>query len=226
MNANRAFPSVTAESIEDSLSVAPSIEYTLFSNRDKFDLVVMYDDCSNSYGPLFQALSRAIYETAFRKMLKRMPVLLIGGLQAWRQEFGDAEVGHGSPDNLGEVSHRGRPHRHSEQKERRGHGVNGTTSISHTGGRHLPGADAPSMASAAYRNRSQTESATSAPRMPSIPRSDGMRFTPDQMAGAGPSRTSVPPLSRKPPMSPPTQYPAPQPINNVCPMLLYAHVVH
>jgi hypothetical protein len=93
--ATRTPPSVTGETIEDSLSVAPRDEWVLFCNRDKFDLIAIYDDASETPGPPDAPLSRlirAIYETAFRKILKRVPVLLIGGLEAWKREFGDQEL--------------------------------------------------------------------------------------------------------------------------------------
>jgi ubiquitin carboxyl-terminal hydrolase 8 len=67
----------------------------LFCNRDKFDLVAIYDNASETPGPPDAPLARlihAIYETAFRKILKRVPVLLIGGIEAWRREFGDEEL--------------------------------------------------------------------------------------------------------------------------------------
>jgi len=67
----------------------------LFCNRDKFDLIAIYDDVSETPGPPDAPLARlirAIYETAFRKILKRVPVLLIGGLEAWKREFGDQEL--------------------------------------------------------------------------------------------------------------------------------------
>ena len=77
-----SFISVTGTSIEDALQVGPRHEWALFTNREKFDLVAMYDNSSENFGsgnsPL-SALVRAIYETAFRKILKRMPVLLVGG---------------------------------------------------------------------------------------------------------------------------------------------------
>ncbi|KAH9983664.1 hypothetical protein BJV77DRAFT_1062378 [Russula vinacea] len=87
--------SVTGETIEDSLTVAPRDEWVLFCNRDKFDLIAIYNDASETPGPPDAPLSRlirAIYETAFRKMLKRVPVLLIGGLEAWKREFGVQEL--------------------------------------------------------------------------------------------------------------------------------------
>jgi ubiquitin carboxyl-terminal hydrolase 8 len=67
----------------------------LFCNRDKFDIIAIYDDASETPGPPDAPLARlirAIYETAFRKILKRVPVLLIGGLEAWKREFGDQEL--------------------------------------------------------------------------------------------------------------------------------------
>ena len=87
--------SVSGQTIEDSLTVAPRHEWVLFCNRDKFDLIAIYDDASETPGPSDAPLSRleqAIYETAFRKILKRVPVLLIGGLDAWKREFGEREL--------------------------------------------------------------------------------------------------------------------------------------
>lgn len=85
---------MTGEQLEDSLSVAPQEEYALFRNRDKFDLVVLYDADSENYGPAISPMSaavRIIYETAFRRALKRNPVLLVGGLRAWKSVY-PAEV--------------------------------------------------------------------------------------------------------------------------------------
>lgn len=87
--------SVSGQTIEDSLAVAPRDEWVLFCNRDKFDLIAIYDDASEIPGPPDAPLSRlvrAIYETAFRKILKRVPVLLIGGFEAWKREFGEREL--------------------------------------------------------------------------------------------------------------------------------------
>lgn len=89
---------MTAASLEDSLVVAPREEWVLFQNRDKFDLVVLYDASSETYdvtGPL-SAFVRAVFVEAFRKYLRHTPVLLLGGLQAWRQMFSD-EVVRGVP---------------------------------------------------------------------------------------------------------------------------------
>ena len=74
--------SVSGTTIEDALSISPPHESVLFANRDKFDLVAIYDDASESMGDEHSPVSilfKAIYEMAFRKFLKNMPMLLIGG---------------------------------------------------------------------------------------------------------------------------------------------------
>ncbi|KAF8839000.1 cysteine proteinase, partial [Paxillus ammoniavirescens] len=93
-------PSVTATSLEDSLNVAPRDEWVLFQNRDKFDVVVLYDTSSETYdgtGPL-SAFVRAVFEKAHgNKRLRNTPMLLVGGLEAWKKQFGDEEVVRGVP---------------------------------------------------------------------------------------------------------------------------------
>ncbi|CAL1714070.1 unnamed protein product [Somion occarium] len=85
---------VSAESIENALVIGPRNESTLFSNRDKFDLVAIYDEESEnpSASPAITALQRAIYENAFKKILRNIPMLLVGGLKAWKAEFGSDEL--------------------------------------------------------------------------------------------------------------------------------------
>jgi len=88
---------VTAESLENAMVVGPRQEASLFAHRDKFDLVAIYDSSSSSFGSESEAspmsvLFRVIFEQAFKKMLKRMPMLLVGGIQAWKKEFGSGEL--------------------------------------------------------------------------------------------------------------------------------------
>ncbi|KAF5389439.1 hypothetical protein D9757_004397 [Collybiopsis confluens] len=99
---------VTSDSIEDSLVLAPSSEASTFNNRHKFDLVVLYDQGSTSFAsgpPLLSSdgssggsnpdlnnLLRAIWEREFKKTLRRMPMMLLGGYDAWVQELGEEEV--------------------------------------------------------------------------------------------------------------------------------------
>ncbi|KAF9474821.1 cysteine proteinase [Pholiota conissans] len=82
--------SVTADALENSMVVGPRQEASLFANRDKFDLVAVYDESSTTFGneqsPL-SVLVRAISEQAFKKMLKRMPMLLVGGIEAWKKDM-------------------------------------------------------------------------------------------------------------------------------------------
>lgn len=220
---------VTADSIEDSLTVAPQIEWALFSNRDKFDLVVMYDDASEAFGPAFSALERAIYETAFRKMLKRMPVLLVGGIKAWKARFGEEGVVKESADTrlAREVGAHGRRkprHKHGESRDMHAADTTFDSSPSSGLGLGLGGLeegirtlafDPPSTSSSVGRHRVQTESTmgpSSTEYASPTPRADH-RFSVDQTAG--PSRLAMSPpepprLVRKPVISrpPSTQIPS------------------
>ncbi|KAH8077882.1 cysteine proteinase [Cristinia sonorae] len=91
--------SVTDESIQDALTLAPRNQSILFSNRDKFDLIAICDEDSVSNPPAVNALIKAIYERSFAKMLKQVPLLLVGGIKAWKEEFGDAWVVRGTQDS-------------------------------------------------------------------------------------------------------------------------------
>lgn len=77
----------------------------LFKNRDKFDLVAICDEASLSVGDshALMSLMCAIYETAFTKYLRNMPMLLVGGMQAWKAEF-PTEIVHGSTETTLETS--------------------------------------------------------------------------------------------------------------------------
>jgi len=79
--------------LEDAMVVAPRHEASLFGNRDKFDLVAVYDGSSESFGAANTPLSilvRVISEQAFQ--LKRMPMMLVGGFEAWKREIGNTEL--------------------------------------------------------------------------------------------------------------------------------------
>ena len=86
---------MNSKTLEDAMVVAPRHEASLFGNRDKFDLVAVYDGSSESFGAANTPLSilvRVISEQAFQKMLKRMPMMLVGGFEAWKREIGNAEL--------------------------------------------------------------------------------------------------------------------------------------
>ena len=83
--------------------IAPRQEASLFDNRDKFDLVTVYDGSSTSFGDANTPLStlvRVISEQAFRKILKRMPMMLVGGIEAWKREVGETELVRGTSPPL------------------------------------------------------------------------------------------------------------------------------
>lgn len=83
--------------MEESLVLSSREQQEWFSLRHEFDLVVIYDEDSrvNSYagGPIFDIhqarlrnLTVAIFDYAgYRKPLKHVPMLLVGGLRAWCQ---------------------------------------------------------------------------------------------------------------------------------------------
>ncbi len=84
---------ISAEELEQSLVLSPEAEQYLFDTRDTFDLVVYYDQSSNSIerkvsgSPSSEMVlgdfSKAVYDYGYKKPLKRPPRLLLGGLDAW-----------------------------------------------------------------------------------------------------------------------------------------------
>lgn len=56
----------------------------------------MYDATSTALTPPTSNLVRAIFETEFIHSLKRPPVLLVGGLEAWKREVGDQGIVRGT----------------------------------------------------------------------------------------------------------------------------------
>uniref|UniRef100_A0A0K3C8C0 ubiquitinyl hydrolase 1 n=1 Tax=Rhodotorula toruloides TaxID=5286 RepID=A0A0K3C8C0_RHOTO len=94
--------------IEDALSLAPPHEAALFSARNHYDIVVIYDRSSatlpNTAPPSTSSdaqrtlwnLVNAIYEREFTKSLQRQPILLRGGWEAWEKQVGpNGSVGRG-----------------------------------------------------------------------------------------------------------------------------------
>ncbi|KAG6902558.1 hypothetical protein C0995_014947 [Termitomyces sp. Mi166 len=83
---------LTISELEQAMSNAPSEERSVFSNRDKFEIVVLYDDHSKDLGASNTPLSTlnrliATAQTS-QKLLKRQPMLLVGGYNAWRRTLG------------------------------------------------------------------------------------------------------------------------------------------
>lgn len=87
--------SINSFLIEASQVISPGNEQALFKNRSKFDLIVIYDDESTTFGGAdspMSALFRAIFENEFHRPLKRPPMILVGGLAAWKKEVDDENV--------------------------------------------------------------------------------------------------------------------------------------
>ncbi|KAF9393629.1 hypothetical protein BGZ94_006766, partial [Podila epigama] len=63
----------------------PQVEQDAFRDRHKFDLVIYYDQETTEIQKVgtLANLFRALHELEFEKPLTRMPVLLIGGFNAW-----------------------------------------------------------------------------------------------------------------------------------------------
>ena len=92
--------SISSSQIENALSLSPSTESSLFVARQYYDLVIIYDRSSsalpqspptNTTSPAQRALynlTTAIYEREFTKSLKRQPMLLRGGWEAWERQVG------------------------------------------------------------------------------------------------------------------------------------------
>jgi ubiquitin carboxyl-terminal hydrolase 8 len=90
---------MSAEELHESLVLSPDSEQDLFGDRDRFDLVVCYDQSTPSTlflerhdrTPTETALKNlfdALYEFNQDKPLQRHPILLKGGLEAWTDLVG------------------------------------------------------------------------------------------------------------------------------------------
>jgi ubiquitin carboxyl-terminal hydrolase 8 len=84
---------ISGEEIADSMVVAPDAELALFNRRQTFDLVIFYDQSSTKVNPFNNSgnemenslhnFTSAVYDFGYEKRVKRRPMLLVGGLDAW-----------------------------------------------------------------------------------------------------------------------------------------------
>jgi ubiquitin carboxyl-terminal hydrolase 8 len=84
---------ISGDELNDKMLLAPDVEQKLFHERDEFDLIVFYDQSSTSYklsSPVanftegkLRDFAAAVYDYGYEKKIKRRPMLLIGGLDAW-----------------------------------------------------------------------------------------------------------------------------------------------
>lgn len=83
---------MSAEELGDSIVISPDAEQELYEQRHGFDWVVFYDESSVSLkatnqshenSHYLQDFARAVFDFGYSKRLKRRPMLLVGGLEAW-----------------------------------------------------------------------------------------------------------------------------------------------
>lgn len=78
---------MTANKLEDALSLSPAVQREAFQNRHKYDLIIVYDTRSPVW-PKDGPLSR-LWDMFFmghdEKRLQRNPVILVGGYEKWRE---------------------------------------------------------------------------------------------------------------------------------------------
>ena len=85
---------ISADELEERLIVSPEAEQSMFERRNEYDLVVYYDQSTQSNKFLIgqpsktnsialQALYETLHEFNYYKELRRPPAFLLGGLDAW-----------------------------------------------------------------------------------------------------------------------------------------------
>ncbi|KAI4124686.1 MAG: hypothetical protein LQ338_004686 [Usnochroma carphineum] len=118
---------LSAEELEETLVVSPLAELELFERRNEFDYVVYYDQHtpSDSFlsGPpnrttsfALRALHDTMHEFNYYRQLRRPPLMLRGGLDAWVDLIGSGGLAQtntaaliGSTRNRGHLAKPGRP---------------------------------------------------------------------------------------------------------------------
>jgi len=93
---------MSATELQDSLILSPENEQDLYAHRDQFDLVVYYDTrtssdqyLKNPRGPedfTLRYLHDALLEFNHSSPLQRPPILLMGGIIAWKELVGSAAL--------------------------------------------------------------------------------------------------------------------------------------
>ncbi|EGX43880.1 hypothetical protein AOL_s00210g327 [Orbilia oligospora ATCC 24927] len=95
---------MSADQLEDALSISPDKEQLMFKKRDQYDFVVYHDQSSSALTTYqrgadkqlpqraLKVLFQAIYELAYDKRLKNPPKLLVGGIHAWSEFNGPTSL--------------------------------------------------------------------------------------------------------------------------------------
>ncbi|KAF4630903.1 hypothetical protein G7Y89_g7240 [Cudoniella acicularis] len=84
---------ISGEELEEGMVLAPDHEQALFERRAEYDMVIFYDQSSTLVNPFNSGVgdprgclhdfAAAVYDFGYEKRLKRRPMLLVGGLDAW-----------------------------------------------------------------------------------------------------------------------------------------------
>ncbi|KAI1174329.1 hypothetical protein F4777DRAFT_554138 [Nemania sp. FL0916] len=94
-------PNISASEIVDSMILAPTSEKAALERRDEFDLIVFYDQDSESMPQRISAnlqqlvlfnLYQALVHFSYPKQLTHTPKLLVGGLDSWIDEMGSQSL--------------------------------------------------------------------------------------------------------------------------------------
>jgi ubiquitin carboxyl-terminal hydrolase 8 len=93
--------SVTSESIQSHLQNNPQAEQSLFAERIRFDLIVYYDQNSSieTIGTPTSNLRKALEYG----QIKRPPMMLMGGFDAWQATVGERGVFKFSNNAMGPI---------------------------------------------------------------------------------------------------------------------------
>jgi hypothetical protein len=85
--------SVKASKIKEMLLQNPEAEQTLFAERARFDLIVYYDQNSKNIeiATALLNLKKVLVESQ-NQLLRRPPMMLIGGFDAWQSSIGERGV--------------------------------------------------------------------------------------------------------------------------------------
>lgn len=103
---------ISGDDLAQSMVLSPENERSLFDKRNDFDLVVFYDQASKSEmqkanssidgGASLGDFSRAVFDYSYdEKRLKRMPMLLVGGIDAWVDLMGPQSLATSETANAG-----------------------------------------------------------------------------------------------------------------------------
>ncbi|KAG0166461.1 ubiquitin-specific protease doa4 [Apophysomyces sp. BC1034] len=87
--------SAEAHTIQKFLSANPKAEQKLFAERDRFDVIVYYDQNSQNIpmaGEAMRSIKAALYELERQKPLRRPPMMLTGGFDMWQTTVGERGV--------------------------------------------------------------------------------------------------------------------------------------